>query len=467
MKIYYLLLILLINLSFSQRLIDLQRPIKPFISVPTLKSLKDLTKQTPEKFLSIQENKKIFTEGNSTDGAEDKLRNISFTIKCMFVDNFALYDIRGLSKNSLADPPYYVAEVDGATINYNFCYNLKQKGICSNSSVQDVQVSGSKDEKCTNLAGGIGTGNKWELGNNTINITLNQIKNSNDVVKFVLICDPDKTHTKQTTPLNNSYFQKNVDGKLETVLYFKSHEACAEADFYVIWKFINDYNWIFAILLIFAGVFECIFGRKLLKPTSFIISCAVIIVVVVVFFVQFILPSGTASWIIWVILAIAASIGIYLGYVVAKYDDKFISLLVGGLGGFVLGELFYNLFGNQINLAPLLVNILFVLISIVVLVIIAFFLKKPIIIFCTSLIGSYATIRGISFLAGGFPSEFTIIDLIKAGETEQIGELLDWSVYIYLVSIIVMTGLGVFIQIKINYDDKFKDSDDIDDNLVQ
>ena len=59
MKTGYLLLILLINLSFAQRLIVLQRPIKPFISVPTLKSLKDFTKQTQEKFLSLKKIRKL------------------------------------------------------------------------------------------------------------------------------------------------------------------------------------------------------------------------------------------------------------------------------------------------------------------------------------------------------------------------------------------------------------------------
>ena len=82
---------------------------------------------------------------------------------------------------------------------------------------------------------------------------------------------------------------------------------------------------------------------------SFWLSCAAIIIIVVVFFFQFILPAGTSSWIIWVILFIGASLGIFLGYYIAKNDDKFLSLLVGCLGGFFLGELLYNLFGNQIS----------------------------------------------------------------------------------------------------------------------
>ena len=465
MKTIYIFFFILISLSFNQRLIDLEQPIKPFISVLSPESIKAFSKQEPQKFLPKTEKDQIFID-KTISSSEDTLRNISFTVKCMFVDNFSLYDIRDLSKNTLDDPPYYQATVGGAKLNYNFCYNLKEQGGCNSNN---VQVAANPDENCTKLAGGIGTGNNWQVSNETITITLNPVDdNDKNVVKFVLECDSDKTHTKQTTPVANySYYQKNVDGKLETVLYFKTYEACKQGDFYVIWKFINDFEWIFAIVLIVAGLFEAILGQKLLKPTAFILSCGVSIVVIFVFFMQFLLPSGTASWVIWIVLAIATCIGIPLGYYVAKYDDKFIPILAGGLGGFILGEFLYNLFGNQISLKPLLVNILFILICIAVLVVLSLFLRKLIIICCTSFIGSYIFIRGISILAGGFPSESTIIDLIKAGETDQIKEILTWKVYLYLVSIIVMTGGSIFIQYKINTDDKFKDNyDEKDQNLT-
>ena len=80
----------------------------------------------------------------------------------------------------------------------------------------------------------------------------------------------------------------------------------------------------------------------------------------------------------------------------------------------------------------------------------AYILKDIIIIFATSFIGAYTLIRGISLFAGGFPSEFTVIDLKQREEIEQLNKILTWRVYVYLVSIVVATGLSIFIQIKIN-----------------
>ena len=113
----------------------------------------------------------------------------------------------------------------------------------------------------------------------------------------------------------------------------------------------------------------------------------------------------------------------------------------------------------------MLVNILFILVSIIVLVLIALWLRAAIIIFCTSFIGSYACIRGISFFAGNFPSEFTIIDIISAGEEEQLNEMLNLDVYIYIGLIIVLAIIGIIAQFKINENDKY--NDEIDSDMIE
>ena len=460
MKHNYILLFFLINLSFTQKLID--PPIKPFISVPSFNSLHKLTKQA-QKFLSnpekFQTNEKIFSS------TEESLQNFNFGVKCMLVYNFSLYNLQGLSKSSSSNPPYYTAEVGGEKINYNFCYDLNKDGGCNSSN---VQVSINSGDKCEKLAGAIGTGNKWEVNNEKIEITLNKLDNSDDIVKYILICDKNKTNPNETTPLENSYIRKSANGKKETVLYFKTYQACVQADFYVLGKFIDEYNWLFAIILIVIGLFECILGKKLQKVTAFIMSVFFIVIIVVVLAVQFILPAGSPSWSIWLILVISLALGLVLGYFIAKHNEKFLPLLVGGVSGFFLGQFLYSVFGNKIELKPLLVNILFVSISIIVLVIIAYFLQSFIIIFATSFIGSYVCIRGVSFILGGFPSEFTIIDLINAGEKSQITEYLNWQMYVYLVVIVVMTGFGIYIQRKINRNrDERKDIDELDGKLVK
>lgn len=113
-----------------------------------------------------------------------------------------------------------------------------------------------------------------------------------------------------------------------------------------------------------------------------------------------------------------------------------------------LENFLFNLFGNKIPINGIAANIIVVVVSIIVLIAIAFFFKKFIVIFGTSLIGSYCFIRGISLFAGHFPDEMTIIDLQTGGETEQLKELLTWQVYVYLASIAVATIISMIIQYK-------------------
>ena len=76
-------------------------------------------------------------------------------------------------------------------------------------------------------------------------------------------------------------------------------------------------------------------------------------------------------------------------------------------------------------------------------------------VFSTGIAGAYLAVRGVSFAAKGFPSEFELYERIKAG-----GEGI-WKVYVYLASMAVLGILGVIIQCKFTMrpekDEKDKD----------
>jgi hypothetical protein len=168
-------------------------------------------------------------------------------------------------------------------------------------------------------------------------------------------------------------------------------------------------------------------------------------------------------------LAVGLIIGIVLGIIVYKYHEKVMALLTGGISGFFIGQFLYSLFGNQIPANGIVINIVFVVVSIGVMIAIAYFFKKFIIIFATSFIGAYCFIRGISLFAGGFPDEITVMDLRGEDETDQLSKLLTWKVYVYLAAIVVTTVLAIFAQYKLNKDkdDDDDDSDRKDKNLVK
>jgi hypothetical protein len=219
------------------------------------------------------------------------------------------------------------------------------------------------------------------------------------------------------------------------------------------------------------GLFNCILGQRLGKYTAFLL-CVFIVTILVLVFSQYVLPSGCAEWIIWVMFAVGIILGCTAGYFTFKYHDKVMALLTGGISGFFIGQFLYNLFGNQIPLEVngVVINIIFVVISIGVMIAIAIFFKKFIVIFATSFIGAYCFIRGISLFAGGFPDEIKVMDLRGEDETEQLKKLLTWKVYVYLAAMVVTTALAIYAQYKLTKKETDDDDDDSggkDKNLVK
>ena len=466
-----LLLIYLLQIILS----DIPKPFKPFISA---RFSDELIVEKPEKKYQIKKNDfKPFVSVaplsmTELEGSNDDTNytQIDFSVKCMFIDNFNLFNIAGLGKNALDDSVpekgyEYKDKKSNSILIYNFCHDLKSSTNCP---YDKKQIFVKKDGKCDSYANSIGVGNTWYKGEYEGKISLKIVLNQDDKhrVIYQLICNPDKKGNHEPND-TISYIDKPVGDILETLLYIETSEACPKVDFYVVWKFINDFSFIFAGLLILFGLFNCVLGKRFARITSFLLALFSATVLFVVFS-QFILPAGCKYWIIWVMLVIGAIIGCTLGYFVYKNHEKVVAFVVGGLGGFFLGQFLFSLFGYLIPINSLVVNILFVIICIIAVTIVALFLRDPIIIGFTAFIGSYALIRGISLFAGYFPNEFTIIDLKNRGEDDQIKELLTWRVYVYLFFILVATGLSIYVQIKVNQ--MFKKKEDgpetPDDNLV-
>ena len=476
-RLLFLFLCFIEIISTAKKFMEKSQPFKPFISVLKPESLKRL-KEDPEQIKNYRKEKDIlpsefeeyiYKSNDDSSITENNLKNISFSVKCIFVDDFKVYDISGLTMNKLqTNKPGYNRTINDVNIYYNFCYDLKEISGCNikNKQIIALKKNESGTLECKALADKINKGNKWSTWEdydkkNFLQIELNEIDKKHKTYYRL------KCNDKQKEMLFNesrSWVEKEVGEYLETVLFFETDEACPKFDFYVIWSFVNDYSFVFAIIVIAFGIFNCVLGKRFAQYTSFILALFGV-TVFTLFFFQFILPPGCARWIVWVILIIGIILGCTAGYFVFKYHEKFMSFLVGGLAGFLFGEFLYALFGNKINGHPTLIHILFILVCIIVAVILSFFLKDYIIIIATSFIGAYAFIRGVSMFAGHFPNEFTIIDLKNRGEDEQIKDLLTWRVYIYLVAIIITCGLSIFLQIKINNGLKDKESKTPDDNL--
>ena len=80
----------------------------------------------------------------------------------------------------------------------------------------------------------------------------------------------------------------------------------------------------------------------------------------------------------------------------------------------------------------------------IVLGVLSFIWFDYIVIICTSILGGYLFIRGISLFAGGYPNEFTLYERIKVGDISAV----PGTFYAYMVGMLILIGLGIFIQIR-------------------
>jgi len=465
------LISILYIVSFEPKFMERDETFKPFVSVPSISTLKKVVNN-----VQVDEEKEPASFSLQSSLSEPQ------QVKCLFLEDYNVYDISHLGANTFKSIDErgheHNFEFDNAkyTIIFNFCYNLKHSDRCPHGDDKQVFYL-VNDDNCQPLSGDIKDGNTWTtIKNETtgevkyLEIEVNKYDDAHSL-KYRLICNKDMDK-KEFNVVEGTSITKNDKGGFDVILIIESYEACVKVDFYFLFKFIEDYKALFVILLMVFGLFNCILGKRLGKYTAFLL-CVFIITILVLVFSQYVLPSGCNEWIIWVMFAVGIILGCTAGYFTFKYHKKILSFLTGGISGFFIGQFLYNLFGNRIPLDVngIVINIVFVVISIGVMIAVAFFFNKFIIIFATSFIGAYCFIRGISLFAGGFPDEIKIMDLRGKGETEQLSDLLTWKVYVYLAAMVITTVLAVIAQYKFfkdkDEDDEKEDSDGKDKNLVK
>ena len=466
------LISILYTISFEPKFMERDETFKPFVSVPSISTLQ-----------KVVNNVKVDEENEPASFSLQSSLSEPQQVKCLFLEDYNVYDISHLGANTFKSieergHEYNFENFNNSkyTIIFNFCYNLKQSGRCKHGDDKQVFYLVNGDN-CQPLSGDIKDGNTWTtIKNETtgevkyLEIEVNKYDDAHSL-KYRLICNKDMDK-KEFNVVEGTSITKNDKGGFDVILVIESKEACVKVDFYFIFKFIEDYKALFVILLMVFGLFNCILGKRLGKYTAFLL-CVFIITILVLVFSQYVLPSGCNEWIIWVMFAVGIILGCTAGYFTFKYHKKILSFLTGGISGFFIGQFLYNLFGNRIPLDVngIVINIVFVVISIGVMIAVAFFFNKFIIIFATSFIGAYCFIRGISLFAGGFPDEIKIMDLRGKGETEQLSDLLTWKVYVYLAAMVITTVLAVIAQYKFfkdkDEDDEKEDSDGKDKNLVK
>jgi hypothetical protein len=135
-------------------------------------------------------------------------------------------------------------------------------------------------------------------------------------------------------------------------IVFESKLACPKANFYEVWKFLNDNFWIFGVIMIVFGLFLNFLGSKFVNVTVYIFTCLLTIIAFFILMFQFILKDGSSQTTVWVVLGISIVIGGVFGYFVVKYRDWLLAIIIGGYTGFIFGNLLYNIGLKYIEANP-------------------------------------------------------------------------------------------------------------------
>jgi len=202
-------------------------------------------------------------------------------------------------------------------------------------------------------------------------------------------------------------------------------------------RFVVDYRFLWGSVYIVMGVFFAFFGRKLFKAALFIGGALIFTTFIsVIFFSTFLKDASIKT--AWIVIVCTIVVGMVVGFLISKFE-KFGAIIIGALGGYTCGVLLNESVVYLAGSTAVLwfINICF---AIVAAVIAWKFFDKGI-IFGTSFIGSFFIMRGVGMYAGGFPNEYILMAMIRAGVMDYIPTIF----YAYLAGIIVLTAIASYV----------------------
>jgi LPXTG-motif cell wall-anchored protein len=376
---------------------------------------------------------------------------------CMEFDGNIKYDLFGLEDEEIL--------LFGNKLQLKFCHNInKTDSSCIYNKDKIIRLAGSiKGEKKNK--------NKIEIDkkNDIVKIYLakgDKFNGTDDKYQINIELRCNKTVTFDIT--NDEKF--NPDEEYNLFLYADSKYACGKKDYIELKKAERIIAGSVAIII---GFIIGIFGYNQRKVGMFIVCCFGSVVLAALIASLFDIDK-----IIFIVIGVVfLLIGIGLFFLFKRKKDylKYYMLLIGGLCGYPIGLLIYNLFFSIIDTEQQkLLNIIIIVFCIILGVILGRFFPKHTCIAGTSIMGAYLIMRGIGFFLYEkieFIDEHKLYDLAHSGNYEKIADIVWPKFLIYPAILIFFIIVLIIIQIKINpkwkdYDSykDYSDSEQVDDS---
>lgn len=127
---------------------------------------------------------------------------------------------------------------------------------------------------------------------------------------------------------------------------------------------------------------------------------------------------------IWIVLGVSFFIGVGIAYFAINMIT-FAKVCMGGYLGYTFSLIVYQFILRYIySSQPEIIFWITTIACVIVGALLMNYLVKQVMIIATSLIGSYAVIKGISLYAGRFPNEQVIFELLRNQEFDQLAEVI-------------------------------------------
>ena len=412
-------------------------------------------------------------EDTSNPAIDENKDRTHVNIKCLFVAKYNVYTLQKLTKNDQYELNVNTTNSKGK-LRFNICKDLKDLKSTmvyrknkteteKEPTLLTVLNEENEDEKEIQIAGSIdgdsNSKNEWKEideddGTKGVKIRLSEGEKCKGSARHVtylrIICDEKIEDDEFENSFNFSRFNQD-----DCVHYIeaKSIYGCALNDWYLLRRLVNQYNYIFATLTIAVGLFLLLWGKKFQTPTVVIVSGILICYFISVIILSFIPGLIQTEGHLCILLAVGFIAGGVLGYCI-KEKIKVLSIIMGGCAGYSVGEFIYQFIAGFVTINPIVLFWVCIAICIILGCVVGYWLFNTAIIFGTSILGGYIAMRGVTFIFGNYMEEAEFVDLAKNGEWEQLKDIKNGWVYLYLGLWLVLSIFGIYYQCR-----KFKKSE--------
>jgi hypothetical protein len=154
---------------------------------------------------------------------------------------------------------------------------------------------------------------------------------------------------------------------------------------------VDEYAYYIGVAMILIGIILTFFGAKFITATIYIGCVLIVMSALSIIVFDILLKDGNQNT-VWIVGGVSIVIGLILGYLFNKMIKIFFTLF-GAYLGYVVGILLYNLLIHKLPFDQTIVYWSTIGVSALIFIIVSFILFEYIVIFSTSLIGSYLMVR--------------------------------------------------------------------------